>query len=418
MDSMESSHLSDEVSAPVKASVDWYSWKAMFGSAVGYAMDGFDLLILGFMLNAISTDLHLTPAQSGSLVTWTLIGAVIGGIVFGRLSDVFGRVRVLTWTIVMFAVFTGLCAFAHGYWFLLVCRTLAGVGLGGEFGIGMALAAEAWPSRYRSRVSSYVALGWQVGVLLAALLSPLLLPTIGWRGMFLVGIIPAFIAWFIRYRLHEPEVFVRHTDKNRMSALQSFKLLVKDKETARISAGITVLTSVQNLGYYGIMIWMPTFLSKHLGFGLTKSAMWTSVTILGMMSGIWLFGQISDRIGRKPSFILFQIGAVIMVLCYSQLSDPDMMLWAGALMGVFVNGMLGGYGALISESYPTEVRATAQNVLFNIGRAVGGFGPIIIGSLATLYSFQSAIILLASIYVIDMLATIFLVKEYKDKDLA
>ena len=130
--------------------------KALAASAVGYAMDGFDLLILGFMLRAISADLHLTPPQAGSLVTWTLIGAVAGGILFGMLSDYYGRVRVLTWTILLFAVFTGLCALAQGYWDLLFYRTIAGLGLGGEFGIGMALVAEAWPARQRARACSYV----------------------------------------------------------------------------------------------------------------------------------------------------------------------------------------------------------------------------------------------------------------------
>ncbi|WP_413556351.1 MULTISPECIES: MFS transporter [unclassified Brenneria] len=379
-------------------------------------MDGFDLLILGFMLTAISADLNLTTGQAGSLVTWTLIGAVIGGLIFGALSDRYGRIRVLTWTIVLFAVFTGLCAFAQGYWDLLVYRTIAGIGLGGEFGIGMALAAEAWPARHRARASSYVALGWQTGVLAAAVLTPLLLPYIGWRGMFIVGVIPAFVAWFIRHRLHEPEVFVRKKTKKK-PALESFRLLVKDKATSKISAGIIILTSVQNFGYYGIMIWMPSFLSKTLGFNLTKSAMWTSVTILGMIAGIWIFGQIADRIGRKPSFLLFQSGALIMVLTYSQLSDPVTMLWAGALLGMFVNGMMGGYGALMSEAYPTEARATAQNVLFNIGRAVGGFGPIVIGAVTSLYSFPVAIALLAGIYVIDILATLFLVPELKGKTL-
>lgn len=396
--------------------IDGYSWKALAGSAVGYAMDGFDLLILGFMLTAISADLHLTPGQAGSLVTWTLIGAVAGGIVFGALSDRFGRIRVLTWTIVLFAVFTGLCAFAQGYWDLLIYRTIAGIGLGGEFGIGMALAAEAWPARHRARVSSYVALGWQAGVLAAALLTPLLLPHIGWRGMFLVGVVPAIVAWVIRNRLHEPEAFVRSTAR-KAPASRAFKLLVKDGPTFRISAGIAILCSVQNFGYYGIMIWMPSFLSKQLGFNLTKSAMWTSVTILGMMAGIWVFGQLADRIGRKPSFLIFQAGAVAMVWTYSQLTDPAMLLWAGAALGVFVNGMLGGYGALMSEAYPTEARATAQNVLFNIGRGVGGFGPVVVGAIATAYSFQFAIALLAAIYLIDMIATVFLIPELKGSEL-
>ncbi|KAE9538970.1 MFS transporter [Ursidibacter maritimus] len=398
--------------------VNQYGWKALLGSAVGYAMDGFDLLILGFMLTAISADLALSPSQAGSLVTWTLIGAVAGGIIFGALSDKYGRVRVLTWTIVLFAVFTGLCAFAQGYWDLLIYRTIAGIGLGGEFGIGMALAAEAWPARHRAKAASYVALGWQVGVLAAALLTPLLLPYIGWRGMFILGIFPAFVAWYLRAKLHEPEVFTQKTANTpKSSKFESFKLLIKDKATAKVSAGIVILTSVQNFGYYGIMIWMPNFLSKQLGFSLTKSGIWTSVTICGMMLGIWIFGQLADRIGRKPSFILFQLGAVVSIITYSQLTDPTTMLIAGAFLGMFVNGMMGGYGALMAEAYPTQARATAQNVLFNLGRAVGGFGPVVVGAVVSAYSFQLAIAMLALIYVIDIIATIFLIPELKGKEL-
>ncbi len=389
--------------------VDREAIKALVGSGLGYAMDGFDLLILGFMLKFISADLSLTQTQAASLVTATLIGAVLGGIGFGMLSDRLGRVRVLTWTILIFAIFTGMCALAQGYYDLLFYRTIAGLGLGGEFGIGMALVAEAWPASMRARASSYVGLGWQLGVLAAAIVTPILLPVIGWRGMFAIGILPAVAAYFIRYSLHEPEIFV---EKSRNAPKESsLHLLVKDTETTKLSAGIIILCSVQNFGYYGVMIWLPSYLSSRFGFALTQSAVWTAVTIAGMAVGIFMFGHIADRIGRRPAFIAYMLGAAVMVVVYSRLTDPMSLLVGGAVMGFFVNGMLGGYGALISELFPTAARATAQNVLFNIGRGVGGFGPVVIGAVASLYSFEFAIALLATLYLLDLLTLWLLIPE-------
>ena len=179
------------------------------------------------------------------------------GIGFGILSDHLGRVRVLTWTILLFAVFTGLSALARGYWDLALYRAVAGLGLGGEFGIGMALAAEAWPAAKRARVSSYVGLGWQAGVLAAALVTPLLLPAIGWRGMFVVGLLPALASFLIRRAVGEPPLFVERAKgaKAATCTMAPLRLLVKDAATAKISLGMLILCSVQNFGYYGIMIW-------------------------------------------------------------------------------------------------------------------------------------------------------------------
>jgi MFS family permease len=360
---------------------------------------------------AIAADLHLSPTAGASLATWTLVGAVAGGILFGALSDYFGRIKVLTWTILLFAVFTGLCALAQGYWDLVAYRTIAGLGLGGEFGIGMALAAEAWPASKRARVSSYVGLGWQAGVLVAALVTPQLLPIIGWRGMFAVGIVPAVVSFIVRRAVGEPEIFLAHRKMPRQGL--PLRLLVKDWPTAKISLGMLILCAVQNFGYYGVMIWLPNYLASQFHYSLTKSAVWVAVTILGMAVGIWLFGQLADRIGRRPVFFAFQVGAMIMVIVYSQLTGETALLVGGAVMGLFVNGMLGGYGALMSELYPTEARATAQNVLFNLGRAVGGFGPLVIGILGARYSFTTAIALLAVIYAVDIVATALLIPERK-----
>jgi len=388
---------------------------SLWVSAIGFGIEGFDLLVLVFLLASISVSFHLSTTRAASLMTGTLLGAVTGGIAFGFLSDALGRVRVLTWTIVLFGVFTGLCAISRGYWDLLAYRTIAGLGFGGEFGIGLALVAETWPARLRARASSYVALGGQAGIFAAAFLTPVLLPHIGWRGMFLVGMAPVVLSFGLRRMLPEPKIFLEAIAHGRTAA--PVRLLFKDAATVRTSIGMLILCCVQQVGYYGLMTWLPYYLSMRHGLSLTRSAVWTSVTVIGMSCGIWIFGELADRVGRRPAFFTFQAMAAVMVIVYSRLINPLPLLVGGALMGLFVNGMLGGYGTLISELYPTEVRATAQNLFFNVGRAVGGFGPLAIGFLAARYSFATAIALLASLYGLDLLATAFLIPETKGRHL-
>ena len=349
-------------------------------------------------------------------MTWTLLGAVAGGIVFGILSDYLGRVRVLTWTILLFAIFTGLCALAQGYWDLLVYRTIAGLGLGGEFGIGMALVAEAWPAPHararlllcRARLAGRRAGGGARDAAAAA--ADRLARHV--RGR------PGAGARRLRRPPHvgEPEIFIEARAAPR--ARMPLGLLVKDAATAKISLGMFILCSVQNFGYYGLMIWLPSYLSGRFGF--------TPDPIRRVDRGdharhgvrhIGLRRASPTSVGRRPMFLTFQAGAFVMVVVYSQLTTPTALLIGGAVMGVFVNGMLGGYGALISELYPTEARATAQNVLFNLGRGVGGFGPLVIGALAVSYSFSTAIALLALIYVLDIAATLTLIPERKGQPL-
>ncbi|MQA95041.1 MAG: MFS transporter [Streptosporangiales bacterium] len=258
---------------------------------------------------------------------------------------------------------------------LVIFRFIAGLGLGGEF-----------------------------GTLLGVLVAGPIIAAWGWRALFVIGAIPALLAWVLRRTLHEPEKFVEQQKARPRGGPSPLRLLVVDRRTAVTSLAVLVLCSVQTFGYYGIMTWMPTYLGETLGFSLTKSGVWTAVTIAGMIVGMPIFGRIADRIGRKPSFWIFQAGAIVSVLVYSQLGTPGALLIGGAVLGLFVNGMLGGYGALMAELYPTAARATAQNVLFNLGRAVGGFAPIVFALIAESNGFGLAIAMLAVLYAIDMLA--------------
>lgn len=393
---------------------DRYALIALLASSVGYAMDGFDLLILSFSLGAITATFGLTTGEAGFLATATLIGAVLGGVVGGILSDRWGRVRVLTVSILVFSVSTALTGLAPNHGALVLFRFLSGVGLGAEYGVGMTLATEAWPARWRGRAASFVAVGWQVGVLLAAFVSAWALstPSIGWRGLFLIGAVPALLAYFTRRHVDEPAMF-----EARPRSANPLRELFATAERTRHSVAILVLTSVQNFGYYGLMVWLPSHLAKTYHFSLTKSAAWTAVTVLGMIVGILVFGFLADRVGRRPMFWIFQAGAVVSVLAYSQLHTPLALLLGGAIMGAFVNGMMGGYGALTAELFPTHARGTAQNVLFNAGRGIGGLAPWVVGLLAASRGFGFAIGLLAAIYVLDLIVTFALVPERRGVEL-
>lgn len=395
-----------------------YGRKAVFASAIGYGLDGFDLLILSFAISGIITSFHISESKAGWLSTLTLLGAVTGGFVFGILSDKFGRVRMLTWTVVIFAVFTGLSAVAQGYTDLAVYRFVAGIGIGGEFGIGMTLAAEAVPATMRARATSWVGVGFQIGVLAAAFIAAPVLGAFGWRGLFVIGIFPAFVAVIIRKRLHESPKFLEKQEESgpSPSALSSLKMLVENRAIIKITVAMVILTSVQNFGYYGIISWLPRYLSDKQHLGVTRGSLWTAVTVLGMLLGILVFGQLADRIGRRPSFWIFLAGAAVSVLGYSQLSSPTALLIGGFVMGIFANGMLGGYGALMAELYPTEARATAQNVLFNIGRGIGGFAPVVMAVIASTHGFSFALSLLPIIYIVAFF-TMFLIPERRGKEL-
>lgn len=409
-------------------------WKVMWASIIGYAMDGLDVLILSFAMAAIVAEFGLTLGEGGLIATYTLIGTVLGGYIFGIFADYFGRVHTFSLTIIIFSIFTGACAFADTAWHLDVLRFLAGLGLGGEYGIGMTLVSETWPAAKRARATAGVAMGWQAGAVLAAILAAFVLPEWGWRGLFLVGVIPALLAAWARHGLKEPPMWVkrkelkkelarRKADGETLTAEEEAELaeakkfplahLFDSPKKTVTTISLTVMTSVQNFGYYGIMVWLPMILLKEHGLSTKSMSGWMIVTVIGMIAGIYVFGALMDKLGRKLPYLIWYVGSAAMVYVYVNLGTPFALLIGGAFLGFFCNGMMAGYGTLLSENYTTDARSTAQNFIFNTGRAVGGFAPAIIGAIAQANGFSAAFVLLSCVYLVAALNVLFFVKDTK-----
>lgn len=250
-------------------------WKVMWASILGYAMDGLDVLILSFAMAAIVSEFGLTLGEGGLIATYTMIGTVLGGYLFGIMADYVGRVHTFAVTIILFSIFTGACAFADSATHLEIFRFLAGLGLGGEYGIGMTLVSETWPAAKRARATAGVAMGWQAGAVLAAVLAAAILPSYGWRGLFLVGVVPALLAAWSRHGIKEPPMWVKRKalkkelkerfdrgeqltaeEMEQLESTHKFPLILLFNSPRRIvtTVALTIMTSVQNFGYYGIMV--------------------------------------------------------------------------------------------------------------------------------------------------------------------
>jgi MFS family permease len=357
----------------------------------------------------IIAEFHIDMAAGGLISSITNLGMLAGGVIFGILADKFGRVRIFTYTILLFAVGTALTGLAQNIEQVYLFRFIAGLGAGGEYGIGMALVAEAWPKNKQGRASSYVSVGAQYGVILAALLSAMILPSWGWRGLFFVGLAPVIFAFIVRKKLDESPVWVESQKKKQLVQKQGkLKQLFANPRIAVTTVALAIMATVQIAGYNGLMIWLPSMLQQSQGLSVSSSALWTISTAAGMIAGMLTFGQFIDRFGMKRSYGIFLVASAVAVFFYSFASGSTGLLIGGAIVGFFSNGMFAGYGALISKYYSVEIRSTATNTIFNFGRALGGLSPILVGYILQHANVTVAMTYLALLYCISFIAMVSL----------
>ena len=375
----------------------------------GFLLENMDVMFLSFSLSEIIAQMHISSAAGGWIGTFTNLGMFFGGALFGLLGDRIGRVKTFSYTIFLFAIATGLTYFAHNITALYALRFLAGIGAGGEYGVGIALIAENFQANQIGRAGSVAAVGGQIGSIVAALLAAWIIPAYGWNTLFLFGVVPVVLTYFVRRHVKESDEFLAaHKKAEETSEKISFGRLFETPRLALQTLGLMLMTIVQIAGYFGLMNWLPSIVQKKQGLSVSGSSYWMIATIIGMSLGMMVFGTIMDKIGPRWAFSIFLLGSEVVVFAIVNVTSYWAMLLAGALTGFFSNGMFGGYGAVISQLYPTEIRSTANNLIMNTGRAIGGFSSVIIGALMDHYNLYVVMGFLSALYIISFLVMISL----------
>lgn len=365
----------------------------------GFMLENMDVMFVSFALSSMIADLHLSGGQAGFISSVTNLGMLAGGVIFGILADRIGRIKTFNYTVLLFAFGTAAMALANDIYLIYLLRFITGLGAGGEYGIAMALIAENFPKKQVGRIASVGAIGGQLGAMLAAVLAAVVLPGNHWHALFLFGLLPVILTIFVRRHVSESPRFKQQQTKPKVSLKAMFNV----GRTGYTTIALMIMAIVQIAGYFGMMNWLPTMMQQKLDLTVAGSSVWMIATITGMSVGMFVFGSILDKVGPRMAFGSFLIGSAVMVYGLTLANSMGTLLLAGALVGFFSNGMFGGYGAVISNLYPPEIRATANNVIINVGRAVGGFSPVVIGMLMENRSMTFIMVGLSAMYMISLL---------------
>lgn len=440
-----------------------YHWFVFTVAALGWLADCMDQQLFNLARVSAVSELLKLPASDAQVKVWAgystsifLIGWATGGIFFGVLGDRWGRVKTMLVTILTYSMFTGLSAISTSVWDFALYRFLTGLGVGGEFAVGVALLAETMPSAARPYALGLLQAFSALGNITAASLYMLMgylemqgtfLETrfTAWRLLFVIGTVPALIALLVRRRLAEPEAWVQLKNSGGTRKAGSYSELLGDQPWRRHALAGLALAFAGVVGLWGIGFFSVDLqqyaMSEYLGqqtagrpdhekAGLVK--IWAGITSaminVGAFCGMFAFSGLTGHTGRKPAFaVAFVLAAASTALVFLRLETISDIFWMIPLMGFCQLSLFGGYAIYFPELFPTRLRSTGTSFCYNVGRFVAAVGPAALGLLTsvvyagfkeqdTTLPFRYAGLTMCCVFGVGLVALLFL-PETKGKPL-
>lgn len=387
-----------------------YQWTVIFAAWLGWGFDVFDGLLFNYVApNCVPTLLGLelgSAAAKAATLQWTgiltsvlLIGWAAGGVIFGKVADRIGRTRTLLLTMLLYAVGTALCAIAPNIWFLLVCRVISSLGIGGEWAAGAAMVAEVVPEKRRVEAGALLYTSAPMGLFLATFVTFQITgiyfndPAVSWRYVFLFGLVPAAVAFIVRLFVKEPERWKNAVADSHAKISELFT-----PQTIRLTISGFAMALTALIMWWSCNAFIPVVAkglaareasSLGLDAGATESMgqQWVKTATnsfnLGGLLGTLLTVPIAKLFGRKVMFFVYYLAAAASIMATFGLGmDPHTRLYMYFAIGLTVFGVFGSFTYYLPELFPTRLRATGAGFTYNIGRLIAAIGPFLVGSIA------------------------------------
>jgi SHS family lactate transporter-like MFS transporter len=385
-------------------------WHAVTAGFLGWTLDAFDFFVLVFLVDTLAAQFHVSTEKIIFTTTATLAMRPVGAFLFGFLADRYGRRGPLMANVVFFSIVELLCGFAPNYTVFLILRTLYGIGMGGEWGVGASLAMENAPPRWRGVLSGILQSGYSIGYLLAALAARFVLPAWGWRAMFWVGGIPALLAFYIRTQVKESEAWRQHRAPNTRAIFQILR-----GHWALFSYLVVLMTLMMFLSH-GTQDLYPHFLRTVHRLEPAQISMVAIIYNIGAVLGAIMFGHFSEHLGRRRSALCALALSLCMIPWWAFGGSIPVVIVGAFLMQIGVQGAWGIIPAHLNELSPDALRGLLPGLAYQMGILIAAPTNNMEYGLRNRFGYQWALAGFEIVTILLLGVVLLLGKERKGRD--